>query len=537
MLITFVVLYLIVSIGIGLYAGSRVHNTKDFAVAGRHLPLPVVTATVFATWFGAETVLGISATFVKDGLGGVVADPFGSSLCLIFAGLFFARKLYRMNLLTIGDYYRQRYNRPVEVVTTLCIVASYLGWVSAQIKALGLVFNVVTAGMISQPAGMVLGAGIVLTYTVLGGMLSVAVLDFIQMIVVMAGMLFIGWVISGLTGGVGAVIEHASAAGKLSFFPQGGYEVWIPFFGAWVTMMLGSIPQQDVFQRITSAKDENTAVRGSVLGGSIYFFFAFVPMFLAYAATMVDPKVFGALVETDSQLVLPTLILQHTPVFAQVIFFWCLAGRHHELFLGDAARALGVVLRKYRPRLCAQPERPHTVARNAHHHRGLCRHRAGVCAQQQIDDIPDGRERLQDHSGGGLRSPGLRALLEARHHAGRLLRHRRRPADLDPVRNTGAKRYLAGAAGGPARGHRRHAHRLAAAAARRPQSARTSRPRPPCRRLHRTRSGPGLASQQTALTPGHQDTRTPGHMDRRASPTMTTCELNLEVQHPGFRGR
>jgi len=324
MLITFVVLYLIVSIGIGLYAGSRVHNTKDFAVAGRHLPLPVVTATVFATWFGAETVLGISATFVKDGLGGVVADPFGSSLCLIFAGLFFARRLYRMNLLTIGDYYRQRYNRPVEVVTTLCIVASYLGWVSAQIKALGLVFNVVTAGMISQPAGMVLGAGIVLTYTVLGGMLSVAVLDFIQMIVVMAGMLFIGWVISGLTGGVGAVIEHASAAGKLSFFPQGGYEVWIPFFGAWVTMMLGSIPQQDVFQRITSAKDENTAVRGSVLGGSIYFFFAFVPMFLAYAATMVDPKVFGALVETDSQLVLPMLILRHTPVFAQVIFFGAL---------------------------------------------------------------------------------------------------------------------------------------------------------------------------------------------------------------------
>ena len=324
MLITFVVLYLIVSIGIGLYAGSRVHNTKDFAVAGRHLPLPVVTATVFATWFGAETVLGISATFVKDGLGGVVADPFGSSLCLIFAGLFFARRLYRMNLLTIGDYYRQRYNRPVEVVTTLCIVASYLGWVSAQIKALGLVFNVVTAGMISQPAGMVLGAGIVLTYTVLGGMLSVAVLDFIQMIVVMAGMLFIGWVISGLTGGVGAVIEHASAAGKLSFFPQGGYEVWIPFFGAWVTMMLGSIPQQDVFQRITSAKDEKTAVRGSVLGGSIYFFFAFVPMFLAYAATMLDPAAFGQLVATDSQLVLPMLILRHTPVFAQVIFFGAL---------------------------------------------------------------------------------------------------------------------------------------------------------------------------------------------------------------------
>jgi Na+/proline symporter len=89
-------------------------------------------------------------------------------------------------------------------------------------------------------------------------------------------------------------------------------------------MMLGSIPQQDVFQRITSAKDEKTAVRGSVLGGSIYFAFAFVPMFLAYAATVVDPAKFGELVKTDSQLVLPTLILTHTPVFAQVIFFGAL---------------------------------------------------------------------------------------------------------------------------------------------------------------------------------------------------------------------
>ena len=103
MILSFVVLYLLVSVGIGLYAATHVHNTKDFAVAGRSLPLPVVTATVFATWFGAETVLGISATFVKDGLRGVVADPFGSSLCLILAGLFFARRFYRLNLLTIGD--------------------------------------------------------------------------------------------------------------------------------------------------------------------------------------------------------------------------------------------------------------------------------------------------------------------------------------------------------------------------------------------------------------------------------------------------
>ena len=321
MILGFVILYLLASVAIGLYAATRVHNAKDFAVAGRSLPLPIVTATVFATWFGAEAVLGISATFAKEGLRGVVADPFGSSLCLILAGLFFAPRFYRLNLLTIGDFYRLRYHQTVEVLCTLCIVVSYLGWVAAQFKVLGLVLNVVTDGGVSQQLGMVIGAVIVLTYTTFGGMFSIAILDFVQISVIMGGLLYIASIISNLTGGVGAVISHAAQAGKLEFFPPATLNAWIPFIGAWITMMFGSIPQQDVFQRITSAKDERTAMRGSVLGGTLYFGFCFVPMFLAYAATLVDPAKFEALLVQDSQLVLPTLILQHTPIFAQILFF------------------------------------------------------------------------------------------------------------------------------------------------------------------------------------------------------------------------
>ncbi|MDP1606490.1 MAG: sodium:solute symporter family protein [Rhodocyclaceae bacterium] len=324
MLIWFVVLYLLVSVGIGLYASTRVHNSRDFVVAGRHLPLPVVTATVFATWFGAETVLGVSATFVQEGLGGVVADPFGASMCLILAGLFFAPLLYRMNLLTIGDYYRARYNRTVELIMTLCIMVSYLGWVSAQVVALGLVFNVVSDGAVTQQAGMIIGISVVLAYTVFGGMWSVALLDFVQMTVIMAALLLIAVLISDDAGGVGHVVIQAEAAGKLQLFPSGGMEAWIPFIGAALTMMLGSIPQQDVFQRMTSAKNEKTAVRGTVLGGVLYFAFAFIPMFLAFAATLIDPQFFGDMIESDSQMILPSLILNHTPLIAQVLFFGAL---------------------------------------------------------------------------------------------------------------------------------------------------------------------------------------------------------------------
>jgi SSS family solute:Na+ symporter len=170
MLIASVLAYFAVTIAIGLWAAQRVHNSKDYLVAGRSLPLYMNMATVFATWFGAETVLSVSATFSRDGLGGIVADPFGASFCLFFVALFFARAFYRMDLLTIGDFYRKRYSKPVEVVTSVAITASYLGWTSAQLTALGLVISGLSDGAVGLTTGILIGGLIVLVYTIWGGM-------------------------------------------------------------------------------------------------------------------------------------------------------------------------------------------------------------------------------------------------------------------------------------------------------------------------------------------------------------------------------
>jgi Na+/proline symporter len=323
-LIWFVVIYWVISVGIGLWAAMRVKNTADFAAAGHSLPLPIVTAMVFATWFGSEAVLGIPAEFIKEGLGGVVSDPFGSALCLILVGLFFAKHLYNRRMLTIGDFFREKYGRTVEVLVTLCIVVSYLGWVAAQIKALGLVFHVVSDGAISENLGMIIGAGSVLIYTLFGGMWSVAITDFIQMIVIVIGMLYISGEMTALTGGFTVVIEHAAAAGKFSFWPDMNLVSILGFTAALCTMMLGSIPQQDVFQRISSSKNVNIAVQASILGGVLYFIFAFLPMYLAYSATLIDPGLVEHYINTDSQMILPKLVLEHAPVFAQILFFGAL---------------------------------------------------------------------------------------------------------------------------------------------------------------------------------------------------------------------
>jgi SSS family transporter len=323
-LLAFVVVYLLGTLAIGLYAGTRVKTATDFALAGRSLPLAMIVTTTFATWFGAETVMGISAKFVQGGLNNVVEDPFGASLCLIFVGLFFAAKLYRMTLLTIGDYYRKRYGKTVEILCSIAIILSYLGWVAAQITAIGLVFNLVSGGAISVEIGMVIGTLSVLIYVVFGGMLAIAWTDFIQMIVLVVGLAIIAVMAGDLAGGPTKVLDLAVSNDWFKFFPDPKFHDVIFFLGAAITMMLGSIPQQDIFQRVMSAKDVQTASRGAVIGGLCYFAFAFVPMFIVACAVLVMPEEAKRLLADDPQKVLPTLILNHMPFFAQVLFFGAL---------------------------------------------------------------------------------------------------------------------------------------------------------------------------------------------------------------------
>lgn len=324
MLLSLVIFYLLITIAIGLWAARRVKSTADFAIAGRHLPLVMIVTTTFATWFGSETVLGIPAKFVQGGLNGVVEDPFGAGTCLILVGLFFAARLYKMTLLTISDYYRERYGRGIEVACSLIIILSYLGWVSAQVTALGLVFNLLSGGAISVPLGMVLGTASILAYTLFGGMWSVAVTDFIQMIILVVGLSMIALFASHQAGGADKVIELAQSRELFNFLPEPTFGAIAVFIAAAITMMLGSIPQQDVFQRVMSANNVQAATKGPVIGGVAYILFAFVPMFIITSALIIMPEQAAALIKEDPQKVIPTLVMERMPFAMQVVFFGAL---------------------------------------------------------------------------------------------------------------------------------------------------------------------------------------------------------------------
>lgn len=318
MVATFVLIYMLMMIPIGIYASRRVKSSQDFALAGRHLPFSMALATVFATWFGSETFLGAGSRMAEGGFLSVIEDPFGAGLCLILIGLFFAKRLYAKHNLTIGDYFHERYNKTVATLLSMAIILTYFGWVAAQFVALGIIINMLLG--IPAITGMLLAAVIVVTYTYIGGMWSVSITDTVQMGVIIVGLFVILGEVLWQFGGIGTVFANTPAEFFSVTPPDATTKDWLAWVAAWMTIGLGSIPQQDVYQRVMSAKSAATAKWASISAGFLYFTIALIPLTLGLIARIKYPE----LVLSDPQQLLPTLIMDNTSVITQVFFFGAL---------------------------------------------------------------------------------------------------------------------------------------------------------------------------------------------------------------------
>lgn len=314
MLLFFIILYLAGTIAIGIWAAHRVKNTNDFMLAGRSLPLGLSSAALFATWFGSETVFGASSEFLSGGLYAVIEDPFGAALCLVLFGLFFSRKLYRMNLLTLGDFFRVRYGRQTELVAGVFLAPPYVGYIAAQLVAMGLIINVVTGLALWQ--GVVISAVVVTIYTYAGGMWAISVTDFIQSIIIIAGLVAVAFVLSEQAGGTSEVLS-AVPESTFTFLPRFTLKDIVAYVAAWSVLGLGSIPSQDIFQRAMSSRSEFTAVLSCYLGAGAYLLFAMLPLFISLCINHLYPSGFAG----DTQTVLPSVVLQHTALPVQILFF------------------------------------------------------------------------------------------------------------------------------------------------------------------------------------------------------------------------
>jgi len=314
LLLLSIITYLILTVVIGFWASRKVKTSGDFMLAGRSLPLTLSSAALFATWFGSETVFGASSEFLKGGLYSVVEDPFGAALCLLLFGLFFARKLYKMNLLTLGDFFKVRYGKKTELVASVFLAVPYVGYIAAQLVAMGLILNVVTGMVVWQ--GVVVSAFVVTLYTYVGGMWAISITDFIQSIIIVLGLLVLAIVLADMAGGVNVVIEGMPEE-NFRFLPRADFKEVIGYIAAWCVLGLGSIPSQDVFQRAMSSGSPKTAVWSSYIAAVLYLTIAMLPLFISLCIKHLYPQeLFG-----DTQLALPNMVLRHTALPIQILFF------------------------------------------------------------------------------------------------------------------------------------------------------------------------------------------------------------------------
>lgn len=283
-------------------------------LAGRSLPILLSSSALFATWFGSETIFGASSEFIKGGLYAVIEDPFGAALCLVLFGLFFARKLYNMNLLTLGDFFEVRYSKRTELVASIFLAPPYVGYIAAQLVAMGLILNVVTGLAVWE--GVIISAFVVTFYTYIGGMWAISITDFIQSIIIIVGLLALAIILSQKAGGVETIFSEVPVH-NFRFLPSWNLKEVVIYFSAWSVLGLGSIPSQDVFQRVMSAGSVKTAVRSCFIAAILYLTIALIPLFISLCVKHIYPE----FVKGDTQLALPNMVLAHTSLPIQILFF------------------------------------------------------------------------------------------------------------------------------------------------------------------------------------------------------------------------
>ncbi|GAB3565258.1 sodium:solute symporter family protein [Spirosoma luteolum] len=313
MLLTCIALYLLANVAVGVWASRRVTTSQDFVLAGRQLPLVLAASVTFATWFGSETIMGAPAMFVEGGVPAIIEEPFGSALCLFLVGAFFARPLYRLRITTFCDYFRIRFGRSAELLSAVLVIPSYFSWIAAQLVAIGIVLSVVTD--IPRDYCIVGSAVVVMAYTLLGGMWSISITDFFHNLIIILALAMLAVLLVQEVGDW-SVITAKTPPGFFRFLPESSLHDWVTYVAAWFTIGLGSIPQQDIFQRVMAARTEDTSVRASYLASGLYLTVAALPLFIALVAKAIHPDL-----PADNQLIIPNMVMRHGSLLLQVLFF------------------------------------------------------------------------------------------------------------------------------------------------------------------------------------------------------------------------
>lgn len=322
LVVLFIAIFFAIRLIIGIWASRRVEDNTDYVVAGRRLPIHMAAASIMATWFAAETLMGASETAYDYGFQGVVFDPFGAAMCLFISGVFFVRLMRRAKYLTIVDFFERRYNKAMIVLSVIAQVLTYFSWTAAQVVAGGAIVQALFG--IDPQWGMIIIITIVAAYTTLGGMLADTTLDFFQMFLTAGGITLVFLVMLNAVGGWSGLIEGAGStyvsepftllpiAGE-GYLGYTGATGWMYWLAAWMAIGLGSVATQDLMQRSMAARNQATSVYGSYFAGVLYLFFGIMSPLIGIMVYTLNPGM-----EDTSYLLISAAMTHLAPIFTAI---------------------------------------------------------------------------------------------------------------------------------------------------------------------------------------------------------------------------
>jgi Na+/proline symporter len=305
-----ILVYLVLQFALGLAVSRHIASESDYLLAGRRLGLGLAAFSIFATWFGAETIVGAAGSIYSDGLSGGSADPFGYGLCLVVLGVCIAVPLWRKRYTTFGDLFRERYSRGVERLAVLLMVPTSVLWAAAQIRAFGQVVS--AASDVEVSIAITAAAAFVIVYTVAGGLLADVVTDFIQGIAVIVGLIVLLIAVGNAYGGIGELVAMIDAE-RLALFSTANATP-LEILEAWAVPVCGSLLAVEMLSRILGCKTAEVARNATFVGAGIYLLVGAIPVVLGLAG----PKLLPGLEEPEQLVTL--LAEQHLTMFVYIVF-------------------------------------------------------------------------------------------------------------------------------------------------------------------------------------------------------------------------
>lgn len=312
-------LYAVLLVAVGLWVTRRVQKVGDFFVAGRQLGPGLLFTTLLAANIGAGSTVGVTGLGYKFGLSAwwwIGASALGSLILAYTVGPKIWQVSQKYNLYTLGDYFDHRYNQYFRLFIAVMMLVGTLALLAGQL--IGIAWILQVAAGLPKTTGIILGAVVITLYFAAGGLLSSAIVNLLELAVILAGFLVAvpfalthvgGW--EGLTHLVAQNLPSPEEQRKYYSITGIGFK---DIFGYILLLTPAFIISPGLLQKIYGAKDQGTVIKGTAWNGIIQFVFAFIPVILGMCAFAAFPHL------AKQELALPMVMKELLP-------FWvgCLA--------------------------------------------------------------------------------------------------------------------------------------------------------------------------------------------------------------------